>query len=122
MAEAFANAHGKGEVEAYSAGSRPNRLHRINPKTIRLMRQIGYDLSEARSKAFSMLPPGSFEAVVLMGCGDIPPDFASAIREEWNIPDPGDLSSEEAARIRDVIEHKVIRLINRMANGQNELG
>jgi hypothetical protein len=57
-----------------------------------------------------------------MGCGDIPPDFASAIREEWNIPDPGDLSSEEAARIRDVIEHKVIRLINRMANGQNELG
>ena len=42
MAEAFAHIYGKGDVEAFSAGSKPSR--KINPKAIEAMKEKGYEL------------------------------------------------------------------------------
>src|ERR1043166_3935930 len=68
MAEAFARIHGAGKVEPYSAGSRPSG--RVNPRAIEFMKEVGYDLTTHRSKGLTELPPGVFDAVIGMGCGD----------------------------------------------------
>src|SRR5437588_13091780 len=105
MAEAFARIHGGDKVEAYSAGSRPSG--KINPKAIRTMKDVDYDLSKHRSKSLSEIPDIEFDFVATMGCGDQCPFVRATRREDWNIPDPKDLSPEEFRGVRDLIKTKV---------------
>src|SRR5229473_1709584 len=105
MAEAFARIHGGGEIEAYSAGSRPSG--RINPKAIESMKEIGCDLSQHRSKSLSEIPDIEYDFVATMGCGDACPLVRAKRREDWNIPDPKDLPALEFSAVRDLIENKV---------------
>src|SRR6478672_9666235 len=86
MAEAFARIHGRDQVEAYSAGSRPSGT--VNPKAVEAMRGVGYDLSTHQSKSLKELPDVEFDFVATMGCGDECPYFPSSTQEEWKIPDP----------------------------------
>jgi len=110
MAEAFAHMHGGGRVEAYSAGSRPSG--RVNPRAVEFMREVGYDLARHRSKGLSDLPPGEFEVVVGMGCGDEGCPLVAAKRhEEWDIPDPKELPAGQYREVRDRIERKVKELL-----------
>ena len=110
MAEAFARIHGAGRVEAYSAGSRPSG--KVNPRAVEFMREVGYDLTKHQSKGLTDLPPGEFEAVVGMGCGDEGCPLVKARRhEEWGIPDPKELPAEEYRAVRDRIEAKVKELL-----------
>ena len=110
MAEAFARIHGGDKVEAYSAGSRPSG--KINPKAIRTMKEIGYDLSKHRSKSLSEIPDIEFDFVATMGCGDECPFLRAKQREDWNIPDPKDMPPEEFRAVRDLIETRVNAAIN----------
>jgi protein-tyrosine-phosphatase len=110
MAEAFARIHAAGRVEAFSAGSRPSG--RINPKAVDFMREVGYDLTRHRSKALSDLPPGAFEVVVGMGCGDEGCPLVPAKRhEEWGIPDPKEMPPDGYREVRNLIERKVKELL-----------
>ena len=110
MAEAFARIHGGDKVEAYSAGSRPSG--KINPKAIRTMKEIGYDLSKHRSKSLSEIPDIEFDFVATMGCGDACPFVRATRREDWDIPDPKDLPPDEFRAVRDLIETRVNAAIN----------
>src|SRR5438552_10461994 len=110
MAEAFARIHGGDKVEAYSAGSQPSG--KINPKAIRTMKEIGYDLSKHRSKSLSEIPDIEFDFVATMGCGDECPFVRTKRREDWYIPDPKDMPPEEFRAVRDLIETRVNRVIN----------
>ena len=105
MAEAFARIHGGDKIEAYSAGSRPSG--KINPKAIRTMKEIGYDLSKHRSKSLSEIPDIEFDFVATMGCGDECPFVRAKRREDWDIPDPKELPPEEFRAVRDLIEKRV---------------
>ena len=109
MAEAFARIHGAGKIEAYSAGSRPSG--RINPKAIEAMREIGYDLSGQQSKSLSELPDIEFDFVATMGCGDECPFVRAKQREDWEIPDPKHMDSDEFRIVRDLIEGKIVALL-----------
>src|SRR5438309_2383 len=109
MTEAFARIHGGDKVEAYSAGSRPSG--KINPKAIRTMKDVDYDLSKHRSKSLSEIPDIEFDFVATMGCGDQCPFVRATRREDWNIPDPKDLPPEEFRTVRDLIEKKVVALL-----------
>ena len=111
MAEAFARIHGGDKIEAYSAGSRPSG--KINPKAIRTMKEIGYDLSKHRSKSLSEIPEIGFDFVATMGCGDECPFVPATRREDWDIPDPKDLSPDEFRAVRDLIENKVKEILKR---------
>ena len=111
MAEAFARIHGTGFVEAYSAGSRPSG--RVNLKAIEAMRELGYDLSEHRSKGLSEIPDIEYDYAITMGCGDECPFVRAKQREDWNIPDPKEMSSDEFRFVRDLIEQKVKQLLTR---------
>ena len=110
MAEAFARMHGAGKVEAYSAGSRPSG--RVNPRAVEFMKEVGYDLTTHQSKALADLPPGEFDVVVGMGCGDEGcPLVRTRRREEWGIPDPKEMPPERYREVRDLIERKVKDLL-----------
>ena len=109
MAEAFARIHGKGRVEAYSAGSRPSG--RINPKAIEAMKEKGYDLTRHDSKSLTEVPQGPYEYVVTMGCGDACPWIPAKHREDWALPDPKAMPPAEFNAVRDDIERRVKALL-----------
>jgi arsenate reductase len=109
MAEAFARMHGAGRVEAASAGSRPSG--RINPKAIAAMAELGYDLTAHASKGLEEFNGRAVDVAVTMGCGDECPLVVAARREDWQIPDPREMSPEQFRGVRDLIESKVAGLL-----------
>jgi arsenate reductase len=50
-----------------------------------------------------------------MGCGDACQNVRARKREEWNIPDPKALPTEEFRKVRGQIEQKVRELLARLA-------
>jgi protein-tyrosine-phosphatase len=112
MAQAFAILHGHGEVEAYSAGSKPSG--KINPKAIAAMSEIGYDLSSHDSKSLDEIPNVTYDAVITMGCGDACPWVPARYREDWAIPDPRNMNEDDFRVVRDEIESKVRELLHRL--------
>ncbi len=108
MAEAFAHIHGGHLVEALSAGSKPSG--QINPKAIRFMSELGYDLTEHGSKSLDEID-GEFDAVVTMGCGDSCPWVPAKRREDWNLPDPRNMDDYGYRAIRDDIGLRVKALL-----------
>lgn len=108
MAEAFAHIHGGDRIEALSAGSRPSGV--INPKAIRFMSELDYDMSTHASKSLDEID-GVFDAVITMGCGDHCPWVPSARREDWALPDPRDMDDDAYRAVRDEIGQRVQRLL-----------
>jgi protein-tyrosine-phosphatase len=108
MAEAFARMHGGDGVEAFSAGSAPSG--RINPKAVRFMAELGYDLTTHASKSLDEIN-GDFDAVVSMGCGDKCPWVPAKRREDWALPDPKDMDDAGYRVVRDEISARVRRLL-----------
>ena len=104
MAEAFARIHG-GDVDVHSAGSCPSGV--INPKAVTAMKELGYDLSTHVSKSLAQVPDIEYDFVATMGCGDTCPLVRAKLREDWQIPDPKNLSPEAFRKVRDLIESKV---------------
>jgi len=112
MAEAFARIHGKDQVLAYSAGSRPSG--RVNPKAIEAMRELGYDLTQHSSKGLEGFNGTQVDVAVTMGCGDECPLVLANERIDWQIPDPRDMTPEEFRGVRDLIESKVKQLVDKL--------
>ncbi|WP_147652513.1 arsenate reductase ArsC [Vulcaniibacterium gelatinicum] len=109
MAEAFARLRGGDAVEAHSAGSRPSG--RINPKAVRYMAELGYDLTAHRSKSLDEVAGLEFDAVVTMGCGDTCPWVPAKRREDWALPDPRELDDDAYRAVRDEIDARVRALL-----------
>lgn len=114
MAEAFARIHGGGRVQAASAGSRPSG--RINPKAIEALRELGYDLTGHSSKGLEAFNGRPVDVAVTMGCGDDCPLVLAGRREDWQIPDPREMSPEEFRGVRDLIEKKVLALLSSLGD------
>lgn len=110
MAQAFAKIHGSQLVDTYSAGSKPSG--KINPRAIRAMNEIGYDLSNHDSKSLDEIPDGPYEYVVGMGCGDACPWVSTKHRLDWEIPDPRDMDEAQFNGVRDLVEEKVKALLD----------
>ncbi len=108
MAEAFARMLGGAGVLAESAGSRPSGT--INPKAVRAMAELGYDLSTHRSRSLDEIT-GEYDAVITMGCGDRCPWVPARRREDWALTDPRDLDGDAYRAIRDDIGERVRALL-----------
>ena len=109
MAEAFARIHGGDWLEPYSAGSHPSGV--VNPLAIEAMREVRYDLSKHTSKTLGDLPNERFDAAVTMGCGDQCPTSRAVRHEDWRIPDPKHMATDEFRAVRDLIESRVNDLL-----------
>lgn len=109
MAEGFAKALSGGAVEAWSAGSRPAGW--VHELAIELMKEKGIDISSHRSKGLAELPPGEWDLVVAMGCGDDCPTLKAKRRMEWRVTDPVAMPREEFRKVRDELEGRVRALL-----------
>jgi protein-tyrosine-phosphatase len=110
MSQAFAKIIGGDKVEAYSAGSKPSGI--VNPKAIKAMKELGYDLSKHDSKTLDEVKQyAPFDAVVTMGCGDACPWMPAKQFIDWQIPDPKHMEPEEFNKVRDYIKGMVGELI-----------
>jgi glutathione/glutaredoxin type arsenate reductase len=109
MAEGFARVLGAGLVESFSAGS--NASGKINPLAVKVMAEVGFDISKHQSKGFHELPFIAFDWVVTMGCGDKCPFVPAKERQDWQIRDPKGKSIEFFRDVREDIRDKVEHLI-----------
>jgi len=111
MAEAFAKKHG---MNAQSAGTIPST--RINPTVVDVMRERGIDISSNHPKTLTPELIRDASLVVTMGCSideACPKPMIAQMQKklvEWHLEDPKGRSLEEARRIRDEIEHKIMEL------------
>jgi protein-tyrosine-phosphatase len=101
IAEAILNKIGKGKFRAHSAGSQPKG--QVNPNTLRLLRSLGYDTSEFRSKPWSEFArPGapSLDFVFTVcdnAAGEACPIWpGQPMTAHWGIPDPAEARGSEA--------------------------
>jgi len=113
MAQGFAEAFGKGRVEAYSAGSRPSS--HINPLATEVMKEKDIDLSDRRPKGLNDLPPVEMDYLIMMGCEETCPAVSARKIIEWQIPDPKGKPIDEVRRIRDILEAKVRKLLEEVS-------
>jgi protein-tyrosine-phosphatase len=101
IAEAILNKIGEGKFRAYSAGSQPKG--QVNPNTLRLLRSLGYDTSEFRSKPWTEFArPGapSLDFVFTVcdnAAGETCPIWpGQPMTAHWGIPDPAEAKGSEA--------------------------
>jgi len=109
MADGFAKVLGKGKIESYSAGSKPSG--KVNPEAIKIMQELGIDISAAKSKGFNDLPAKEFDYVVTMGCQDTCPFVPAKEHIDWQIEDPKNKGEDFFRKTRDLIKEKVEQLI-----------
>ncbi len=90
MAEGFLRAYGGNLYEAYSAGTKPST---VNPLAVEVMREVGIDISEHRSKNVTEYLGKHFPVVITVcdkareHCPIFP---GPCIREHWPFDDPAD--------------------------------
>jgi arsenate reductase (thioredoxin) len=100
MAEAILNKLGAGKFRAYSAGSHPKGL---NPHTIQLLQNLGYDTSGFRSKSWNEFakpgaPPLDFAFTVCdNAAGETCPVWpGQPMTAHWGVPDPAEAKGSPA--------------------------
>ena len=71
------------------------------------MQDLGYDLAGQYSKSLDEIPKVKFDYVITMGCGDQCPLIPAVHHEDWNIPDPKGLPSDEFRLVRNQIRERV---------------
>ncbi len=110
MAEAFTKIHGKDILDGYSAGSKT--LGKVNEKAIKSMKKVAYDLVAHKSKSLNDIPDVEYDFAITMGCGDECPYVKAKQRQNWAIPDPKNMNDQDFDKVRDIIEKKILSLIN----------
>lgn len=83
---------------------------------VKVMKEIGTDISGSQSKGFEHLPYNKFDYVVTMGCQEVCPYFPAKEKIDWQIDDPKGKPLGEFQKIRDEIGLKVKELIEPIAH------
>ncbi len=117
MAEGLVNHDLAGQVQAFSAGVRPRRL---NPRAVKVMAEVGIDISRQRSKSVDELAGEKFDLVITVcdraaqECPMFPGDVEIM---HIGFPDPARATGTEEEiltefrRVRDDLRAKLIPLL-----------
>lgn len=111
MAEGFFNKYAPVQYKAASAGTKP--VSEINPFAIEVMREVGIDISNQKSKEVTEDMIRNSYKSVNMGCMDkdsCPTLFLPNVLD-WNLEDPEGKSIEKVREIRDEIDRRVTELV-----------
>jgi arsenate reductase len=99
MAEGWARFLGKGNVEAFSAGTQPKPIH---PLAIKAMAEVGVDISGQASKPMDQFVGEPFDFVITVcdRAKEACPVWPGA-REHihWSLDDPAEATGTEAQRL-----------------------
>ena len=119
MAEGLIRNNLGDEVEVFSAGTLPSGVH---PMAIRVMAEVGIDLSLHRSKSLTVFIGEDFDLVVTV-CDyarQLCPSFPGAVKQvHESIADPviygtdGETALREFSKSRDVIRERVVERVRR---------
>ncbi|MGH2406669.1 MAG: arsenate reductase ArsC [Candidatus Limnocylindrales bacterium] len=99
MAEALLRAKGGGGFEVHSAGTHPQG---VNPLTVKVLAEVGIDISAATSKAVSGYVGQAFDYAVTVcdQARETCPVFPWASRSlHWDFADPAAATGAEAQRL-----------------------
>jgi arsenate reductase len=101
MAEAFLREMGGDEFQVFSAGMEPKGLH---PLTVKVMEEIGYDLSGHRSKGFQEFLGKQHFHYLITVCDDAEENCPRVWpgvhqRLHWSFEDPAAFHGEEADQL-----------------------
>ena len=116
FAKHFAKLYNK-HLEIYSAGSNP--ASSVNPLAIKVMAEVGIDISSQHPKSLQDIPYGELDLVITL-CDDAAescPFVPGAKREHWSLPDPAKAEGSEEERleffrkIRDELRKRIEKLI-----------
>jgi arsenate reductase len=110
MAEGFARTLGADVLIAQSAGLAPALA--VAPLTHYVMLEKNIDLGDCYPKELEHLE-GEFDLTINMSGYDLPP-HSSAQVEVWDVCDPIGESEEVFRHVRDEIEQRVLKLIQRL--------
>ena len=114
MAEGFARTLGKGKIEVTSSGLEASRVH---PTAIKVMSEVGIDLTNQTSDALSNFQANDYDAVISMcGCGtNLPKEWVmQEVFEDWELEDPDGKPIETFHRVRNEIKERVSNLIEQL--------
>lgn len=110
MAEGFFRKYAPKGYATLSAGTKP--VSEINPLAIQVMKELGIDISNQRSKDLTEDMLRNATTVVNMGCMDnnfCPTVYIPRVID-WGLEDPKDKPLEKVREIRDEIERRVKQL------------
>ena len=114
MAEGFARACGMGKIEVMSAGT--SACGSVNRAAIEAMKEKGIDISAQTSKQLTDDMLEWADVVVTTGCcgaGELCPVDFEGERYDWPVEDPLGREWEVMRKVRDDIEDRVKKLIER---------
>ena len=95
MAEGLARSLAPTNVPIFSAGSAPER---VRPEAVRVMQEMGVDISAHWSKAVADVPVTRVRTVVTLCDEEVCPDLPNAVeRLHWPVQDPAAAAGDEAA-------------------------
>jgi arsenate reductase len=96
MAEGILRWLGGENVESYSAGTNPSR---VNPFAVRVMQEIGVDISGQRSKSVTEFLGKPIDVVITVcdNAAENCPTFPGRVeRIHWSFPDPAAVEGDDA--------------------------
>jgi arsenate reductase (thioredoxin) len=112
MAEGFFRKYASRGYVTLSAGTKPSG--EINPLAVEVMKEVGLDISNQKSKEITEDMMRDSEKIVNMGCMNnsfCPTLFLPHIID-WGIQDPKGKPIETVREIRDEIEQRVKQLVS----------
>jgi glutathione/glutaredoxin type arsenate reductase len=115
MAEGFARMLGEGKIAVNSSGLEASQ---VDPMTVKVMSEIGIDISEQASKPLSDFNPEDYDVVIsLCGCGvNLPESWVlREVFEDWQLDDPEGESIETFQRVRDEVKERVAKLVESLS-------
>ncbi len=111
MAEGIARSMAPADVKIWSAGSRPTR---VRTEAIAVLKEIGIDISDNRSKAVAEIPASEVDAVITLCAEEECPVFlGKAQRLHWELPELSAVGSAEEdrlssfRRVRDELSRRI---------------
>jgi arsenate reductase (thioredoxin) len=112
MAEGFFRKYAPKGYATLSAGTKP--VSEINPLAVQVMKELGIDISNQRSKDLTEDMIRNATTVVNMGCMDNNNNFCPTLYLpkviDWGLEDPKGKPIEKVREIRDEIERRVKQL------------
>jgi arsenate reductase len=115
MAEGFARTLGEGKVAVTSSGLEASE---VNPTAVKVMSEVGIDISDQVSQPLSDFKAEDYKAVIsLCGCGvNLPePWVLREVFQDWQLDDPAGEPIETFRRVRDEIKERVVQLIDALS-------
>lgn len=118
MAEGFFRKYAPSLYKGISAGTKP--VSQINPLAVEVMKEVGIDISNQKSKDITEEMMRNSAYIVNMGCMEkesCPTLFLHNL-VDWHIEDPKGKSIENVREIRDEIEQRVKKLVGNLQTKQ----